>query len=223
MPEIGEPLPWERQLDESPAAYTAFRIYRDLGTSRNYDEASRRYHDAARGKNASSTNKKRGKSGAVAIWAYKYKWADRARAWDAEQDRMIREAAVAERIAMNSRHAQIAVQLQMKAMERLKQLLPAELEAAEVLKYFTDAAKLERLARGEPDSIQEQRGLHSTTHKHEHQHEHDIRFKLADFIARYDAEMARAAGLPGGVPPSDQQPVDEARADGQANGVPGHK
>jgi hypothetical protein len=53
-------------------------------------------------------------------------------------------------------------------------------------------------------------------------HEHDHRCKLADFLARYDAEMARSAGLPPGVRPGADQSVDEAGTNGQANGVPGH-
>ena len=53
-------------------------------------------------------------------------------------------------------------------------------------------------------------------------HEHDHLAKLAGFLAQYDAEMARSAGLPPGVRPSADQPVDEAGTNGQANGVPGH-
>jgi hypothetical protein len=40
--------------------------------------------------------------------------------------------------------------LQNKAVERLRQLLPEELGPQDTLRYLIEAAKLERLARGEP-------------------------------------------------------------------------
>ncbi len=40
--------------------------------------------------------------------------------------------------------------LQNKAIERLRQLRPEELKARDTLTYLVEAAKLERLARGEP-------------------------------------------------------------------------
>jgi hypothetical protein len=51
---------------------------------------------------------------------------------------------------MAERHAKEALMLQNKALERLRQLRPEELTPRETLSYLIDAAKLERLARGEP-------------------------------------------------------------------------
>jgi hypothetical protein len=51
---------------------------------------------------------------------------------------------------MAERHAREALMLQNKAVERLRQLLPEELKARDALAYLVEAAKLERLARGEP-------------------------------------------------------------------------
>jgi hypothetical protein len=44
--------------------------------------------------------------------------------------------------------------LQGKALERLRALAPEELGPAELLRYIVEAAKLERLALGEPDTVQ---------------------------------------------------------------------
>ena len=44
--------------------------------------------------------------------------------------------------------------LQAKALERLRTLCPEELRPTELLRYFVEAAKLERLAVGEPDTVQ---------------------------------------------------------------------
>jgi hypothetical protein len=58
---------------------------------------------------------------------------------------------------MAERHAQEARGLQAKALERLRALRPEELGPADVLRYFVEAAKLERLALGEPETVAEQR------------------------------------------------------------------
>jgi len=59
---------------------------------------------------------------------------------------------------MRERHAREALALQQKALERLKRMDPEELSPGDVLRYFVEAAKLERISRGEPETIQEQRG-----------------------------------------------------------------
>ena len=55
---------------------------------------------------------------------------------------------------MGERHAREARALQAKAVERLRGLQPEELGPADVLRYFAEAAKLERLALGEPEAVQ---------------------------------------------------------------------
>jgi hypothetical protein len=58
---------------------------------------------------------------------------------------------------MAERHATMAMGLQRKALERLQKMPADELAASDVLRYLVEAAKLERLARGEPEEVQEQR------------------------------------------------------------------
>jgi|SRR6516162_7615589 hypothetical protein len=57
---------------------------------------------------------------------------------------------------MAERHVREARGLQAKALERLRALRPEELSPADVLRYFVEAVKLERLALGEPDTVQRQ-------------------------------------------------------------------
>jgi hypothetical protein len=52
------------------------------------------------------------------------------------------------------RHVREARALQAKALERLRALRPEELGPADLLRYLVEAAKLERLALGEPDTEQ---------------------------------------------------------------------
>jgi hypothetical protein len=57
---------------------------------------------------------------------------------------------------MAERHVREARGLQAKALERLRALRPEELSPADVLRYFVEAVKLERLALGEPEAVQRQ-------------------------------------------------------------------
>jgi hypothetical protein len=151
-------LAWERQPGESATAFAAFVIFRDLGPRRSLDAASRLYHrKPGQEPEQPQTGPKKRKSGQVRLWYERWQWRSRAEAYDAEQDRQQRAAQEAVRREMAQRHAREAVALQEKALRRLQQMSPDELSPGQVLDYFLQAAKLERLSRGEPDTIQEQR------------------------------------------------------------------
>lgn len=145
---------WERLPGESAKAFEAFRLYRDLPPS------ERSVREVARRLNKNLTT--------IAQWSSKYRWVERAQAWDDEVDRRAREAHLRAVKEMRERHARYAVALQMKALDRLKQMDPDELEPLEVLKFIVEAAKLERLARGEPDTIQEHTGKDGGPIEHRH-------------------------------------------------------
>jgi hypothetical protein len=90
------------------------------------------------------------------IWSSTFRWVERACAWDRHLDAEARQAMVEARIEMAERQARDARALQSKAMERLQELRLEELGVADVLRYFIEAAKLERLALGEPEAVQRQ-------------------------------------------------------------------
>lgn len=75
-----EPQPWERQPGETSRAFGAFTTYRDLGPRRGYE--------AVRVKTARKPSYIR----VITRWSSAYQWVKRAEAWDAEQDRVVREA-----------------------------------------------------------------------------------------------------------------------------------
>jgi hypothetical protein len=52
-------------------------------------------------------------------------------------------------IKMNQRHVELAMALQSKAARRLQEIDPDKIAARDILQYMIEAAKLERLARGE--------------------------------------------------------------------------
>ena len=89
-------------------------------------------------------------------WSSAFRWVERAAAWDRHLDAEGRAAQEAARKEMAERHVRKARGLQAKALERLRALLPEELSPADVLRYFVEAVKLERLALGEPDTVQRQ-------------------------------------------------------------------
>lgn len=139
-------MPWERQEEESPKSFEAFRAYRDMGAGkrslRKLPELIGRVPDY---------------KSVVERWSIKYNWVERCRAWDDYQDKVGREAALKELEEMKKRHIQQAVGLQTKALMRLQKLKPEELSAGNVLGFISEAIKIERMARGEPDQILEER------------------------------------------------------------------
>jgi hypothetical protein len=84
-------------------------------------------------------------------------WKERAEAWDEHQRQKAREAHAEAIEEMNQRHIQEAKLLQTKAIQRLKTLELDDLSSADVIRYLTEASKLERTARGEPEAIEERR------------------------------------------------------------------
>jgi hypothetical protein len=140
------PAPWEQQPEETPRAYTAFCVFRDLGPRRTLAAAAAAYYQ----RTADSLERQ------VDKWSSAFRWVERAAAWDRHLDAEGRAAQEAARKEMAERHVREARGLQAKALERLRALLPEELSPADVLRYFVEAVKLERLALGEPDTVQRQ-------------------------------------------------------------------
>ena len=147
------PKPWERQPGESEEAYYAFTLYRDMPPR---ERSMRKVADLFYGRKPAS-GRRRSIPGTIRRWADRFAWVERVLAWDEEQDRIKREAAREAVEEMLRRHAQEAVALQTKALQRLKNMDPAELSPRDVLAFFVEAAKLERISRGEPETISEER------------------------------------------------------------------
>jgi hypothetical protein len=130
---------WERQPGEPPKAYAAFCIYRDT------DPSKRGYGACIKAQNYNNpTSRLRVWAG----WSSRYHWVERVAAYDKykdEQGRLTDLQAIKE---MRTRHIDEARALQSKAIARLKTLQPEDLKPGELLRYFIEASKLERLAMG---------------------------------------------------------------------------
>jgi hypothetical protein len=68
-----DPKPWERQADESEAAYAAFRTFLELGADRSIRAA---YRQATGNSEAAQA------PGSWNKWVEAHSWSERARAWD---------------------------------------------------------------------------------------------------------------------------------------------
>jgi len=148
MPDtMSQPEPWERQPGEPNRWYARFERYRLAGPSRSL-LGTVSAEKAEQGQKIPN-----GIPGAWSRAAGQWRWRERAEAWDEQERRRARQARAQEVEEMNHRHIQESQALQNKALQRLKTLNLDDLSAADVLRYFVEATKLERSARGEPETI----------------------------------------------------------------------
>ena len=136
------PEPWERQKSESAKAYEAFTIYRDMGAGRSCRKVAEQL----------------GKStGLLERWSRNNDWQKRVAAWDAEQDRIARQAQVDEIKKMRKRHADLASAMLVKAARALQRIPEDEIKAGDVSRMVETASKLERISRGDAGEVVEER------------------------------------------------------------------
>lgn len=128
---------WERGAREGSQAFEAFAIYRDMGAARSTAKVARQL-------SKTKTLMDR--------WSGVWQWVRRAAAWDAEVDRRKREEAAEEIAAMHRRHAGIAQAMTGRLVASLQQMIQADVPVApgDVPRWLDIAAKIERVARGEP-------------------------------------------------------------------------
>lgn len=134
--------PWEPIKGESSKAYEAFAIYRDMGIERGIRKVA----------------KELGKSETLmARWSGQHKWVERAAAWDAEQDRVVREQQLLDIKNMRKRHAGLAEAMLIKAAKALKRIPDDEIKASDISRMVETASKLERISRGDVGDVIEER------------------------------------------------------------------
>ena len=143
--------PWEREPGENTRWYSRFEQFRLAG-------AGRSLLGAVNADRIRQGMKRQDQiPGAWSRAAAKWRWRERAEAWDEFERQKAREMHSKEVEEMNRRHVQISKALQNKAAQRLTSLKPDELSAFELLRFLLDAAKLERSAHGEPEKVEERR------------------------------------------------------------------
>jgi hypothetical protein len=124
--------PWERLPDESGKAYHAFCMYLREGHWRSL----RRVADV-RGKGVSYEKQ-------LEKWSVKYRWFDRAQAFDTYVDTQLMRQYLAEKQAALGRHIEHARQLEEKVFDELMSLDPKEMKISEKIRLYNIATKIER-------------------------------------------------------------------------------
>lgn len=140
--------PYEQQPKETDVAFAAFKTYRDMEE-----------------RTLAKTGKALGKSAPLMEgWSSRWRWGERATAWDRERDDRARATTLDEIEEMQRRHIQLALGMQqLGALELQRVLKDAQtkveiggvgLSAADIHRLIDAGAKLERLNRGEPESVE---------------------------------------------------------------------
>jgi hypothetical protein len=122
---------WERQPGETSRAFAAFAIYRDMSPG----ERSLRATRGPRRGHAART---------VRTWSVKNRWVERAAAWDAEQDRVRREAFTAKTKELAEQQAAAATFLMGKGLSRLQSM--EKISDATALRMIEVAVRIRREA-----------------------------------------------------------------------------
>lgn len=124
--------PWERLPEEPTKAWDAFAAYRDMGSLRSLAKVGRTL----------------GKSTTMAEeWSRRWDWVARARAYDAEQDRIKLHAAKTELESMVRRNVGLASLGQKHLFERMKKMLHQEIKASMIPSWLRALAEMEKSAR----------------------------------------------------------------------------
>ena len=145
-----EPNPWERMPGESDKAFAKFCAYRDMGAGRSLARLCQLHPG----------NKGWGHR-AVEDLCSRWRWVDRARAWDDEQDRVRSEAQMQAIVEMTERQARDGFDMQKLARGAMAKwikpdphtgqlVLAKELSPSEIARVYQLGFHVERTARGEP-------------------------------------------------------------------------
>ena len=145
--ELREPA-WERQPHESHKAFAAFKVYLELrGLHLTAKELAKSY-------------------ALVSRWSSMWRWIDRTVAYDNEIQRIEMEQQAAARVEMRKRHLNFALGLQTLGGDQLKKWIEhvqseanagRDLSAKDVQAIIDAGVRLERLNRGDAESVTEER------------------------------------------------------------------
>lgn len=141
--------PWERQENETPKQFEAFVIYRDMGEERSLQNVANQLAKSRQ---------------LLTRWSSANNWVERSRAWDNEQDRLLRIEQIKDIKKMRKRHADtgtLMVAVAQKALQKMidpkTKELRDDITANEISRLVEVGSKLERLSRGDTSEVIEER------------------------------------------------------------------
>ena len=144
-------LEWEQLEDEGETSrnYEHFCVYRDMGQKRTLGAACLKICPKD-----PENPRKQDVVGSVASISKKFRWKQRAIAWDNELDRQRRATQIVEIRKMEERHVSIALQMQDKAIRAMAALDISEMGPSHILNYLEAAIEIERKSRGVKEQIE---------------------------------------------------------------------
>ena len=141
--------PWERQENETPKQFEAFVVYRDMGEDRSLQKVANQLAKSRQ---------------LLTRWSSANNWVERCRAWDNEQDRLLRLEQIKDIKKMRKRHADtgtLMVAVAQKALQKMidpkTKELKEDITANEISRLVEVGSKLERLSRGDTSEVIEER------------------------------------------------------------------
>lgn len=141
--------PWDKQTGESAEAFEAFNLYCDMGVARRQTKVSKKL-----GKSTDLINR----------WCAKWHWVQRASDWDTAAAARAREGELSAIEKMRAKHIEMAVDLHTLGHRQLAKWFKLIDDAntadgvipfkpSELVRLIEAGIKLERLSRGEADTI----------------------------------------------------------------------
>ena len=134
MPKRSDTKPWERQEGESVKAYEAFQCYLNLGETRSPRLVSEQLSKSRQ---------------LISRWSANYQWVERVAAYENDLQRQAHAEAVKKARQMADRHISIAMKMQQKALQALKEMDPRDIDPKNLVAFIREATKLERENRTE--------------------------------------------------------------------------
>lgn len=137
---MSQTQPWERQDGETPIAFDAFRVYRDMGTSRSVRAVAHALDKSVQ---------------LIGRWSSVHGWVDRARAYDNHRDAEHLEATADKEDELLGRLLDSAEMLRHKAHTALAQTPIEDISPALAVRMLEAAAKILATRRGlKPDDTE---------------------------------------------------------------------
>jgi hypothetical protein len=138
-------FPWQQHPGESPRAFAAFVVYRNL------EPEERSLQRVVQECNKSIS--------LIGRWSSRWGWVERAAEWDDYQEMRLLEARLEERRAMDENHLKITMAARSKAITALTEMDSSQLarNSSELRMWITELMRLERLIVGEPGPVEKRR------------------------------------------------------------------
>lgn len=156
---------WDKQETETPKAYNAFLVYKDMGALRTLQKAAAIFYETEIILRTSAKLRQ------FTTWSAKHNWVTRCSDFDIEEERLRIEAKRKDIREMDRRQAKDGMEMSKIGMYNIKlhatddppkdkdgNIIKPKIPVPESTRLFTEGIKAERIARGEVTEISEHKG-----------------------------------------------------------------